>query len=245
MRSCQLPPLLLLSCQDMLYEASEVHSLPLKISLKDQVHIGEPLYKFVHVTYMYAGVHWVSHPLAMESQAIVSCHVSAGSWTWVLCKHSSVFNYSVISLTSLSSYLETMKESKKPMRPSYTIEENRPWRWKTQLWTISLSCRINDPDFLGFFSPCVEWEILSCLLSQSCQTSVEHWILLNKIEDHKSLWSSESNQEWQFTKDKQGKTTLCKEACGAKEADTGIKKPSFAVQLKTDWVGLGEEERLD
>lgn len=131
------------------------------------------------------------------------------------------------------------------MRPSYTIEESRPWRWKTQLWTISLSCRINDPDFLGVLCPCVEWEVPSHSPSQSCQTSVEPWILLNKIEDHKSLWSSESNQEWQFTKDKQGKTTLCKEACGAKGAGTGIKKPRFAVQLKTDWVGLRKRDRTN
>lgn len=138
---------------------------------------------------MYAGIHWLSHLLAMKLQATVSCHVSTGSWTWVLCKHSSVFNYSVISLASLSSYLETMKESKKPIRPSYTIEESRPWRWKTKLWIISLCCRINDPGFSGVLSPCVEWEVLSRTLRQSCQTSFEPWILLNKIEDQVLLSS--------------------------------------------------------
>jgi hypothetical protein len=52
---------------------------------------------------------------------------------------------------------------------------------------------------------------------------------------------SESNLEWQFIKDEQGKATLCKEACGA---GTETKETGFCIQLKTGWVGLAKEERL-
>lgn len=78
-RPLLLPPM---SCQDMLSEVSEAHALPLKISLKSQVHIGEP-YTSLYASHTRmqesTGYHIPCPGDGVTGHCVVSCHVSAGT----------------------------------------------------------------------------------------------------------------------------------------------------------------------
>ena len=51
-----------------------------------------------HIYVWYLGSQkWVLDPLEQELHKVVSHHVSAGNWTWVLCKNSTAPNFGAIS----------------------------------------------------------------------------------------------------------------------------------------------------